>query len=210
MRLLLIRHGESTSNADGRVQGRLDSPLSARGRRESERLAERLGEFAVDALYSSTLSRARDTAKIVSGRLGLPIVERPALMERDVGELEGLTREEVRARYPEFVRAREEGRREVTVVGWEPREDFAGRVRSAVEELIEGHPGQTVAVVSHGGVIGQFCRFVLGLPPERPWPFALANASISAVEVQDGDSERGGRPRLQIVTLNDTCHLNGL
>ena len=100
MRLLLIRHGESIANAEGRLQGHLDIPLSDRGRRQAERLAERLAVLSVKALYTSPLLRAKGTAEIMSERLGLAIEQRAALMERNVGELEGLTREEIIARFP--------------------------------------------------------------------------------------------------------------
>lgn len=110
MRLLLIRHGESSANAEGRLQGRLDSPLSDRGRQQSALLAERLAPLAVVALYTSTLLRARQTAEILANQLGLAIAGRPALMERDMGELPGLTADEARSRFIEAARARVEGR----------------------------------------------------------------------------------------------------
>jgi broad specificity phosphatase PhoE len=210
MRLLLIRHGESTANADGRLQGHLDIPLSDRGRRESDLLAERLSRLTIDALYTSTLSRARETAETVANRLGLDVVERPALMERDVGELAGLTRDEIRARYPEYIRARTAGAANVTVAGYESDDDLAQRVMRVLEEIVGDHPRQTVAVVTHGGVIAVACRQTLQMPVARPGPFVVSNAGITTFDMREEDSDPWVRPRAQIVTLNDTCHLDGL
>ena len=210
MRLLLVRHGETESNAEGRLQGHLDIPLSEQGRRESELLAERLEGLSIDALYTSTLSRARDTAAIVAERIGLPAIERAELMERDLGGLAGLTGEEIRTRYPEYVRARAEGRTDIDVPGWEQQEPFTQRVSSALEEIIGSHPDRAVAVITHGGVIGTFCRGLLGVTRSRPGTFRLANGSITTVDVLDHEGEIGSRARLQIVSLNDTCHLDGM
>ncbi len=205
MRLILIRHGESTGNAGGRLQGRSDFPLSERGRLESERLAERLRDSRIEALYSSPLLRARLTADAIAGALGLDVRERDALMEYDFGPLGGLTREEIRAQYPEFVRAQTEGRRGQGVEGLESYESFAARVVEVMEEIIAAHAGQAVGVVTHGGVLGVFSRVALGLPFERPGMVVFANASLTVFDAQDGEPPPG-RPRFQLITLNDACH----
>ncbi len=138
------------------------------------------------------------------------MIERPALMERDVGELAGLTREEIRARYPEYVRARAAGNSNVTVAGYESDVDLAQRVMRVLEEIVGDHPRQTVAVVTHGGVIAVACRQTLQMPVARPGPFAVSNAGITTFDMRGEDPDAWGRPRAQLVTLNDTCHLDGL
>ena len=208
MRLLLIRHGESASNAERRVQGHFDSPLSDRGRDESDLLAERLAAFKIDALYSSTLSRALQTAEFVARRSGLSIVAREELMERNVGELEGLTREEIQSRFPALLRESDDAQIGRLVPGWEPHEAFAERVSRALERPIGDHAGQCVAVVTHGGVLGQFCASLLGIDSGRPVPLSFANTSITTVDVRDGGAQPG-RPARQLISLNDTCHLDG-
>jgi 2,3-bisphosphoglycerate-dependent phosphoglycerate mutase len=204
MRLVLIRHGESTANAEGRLQGRADFPLSDRGRREAACLAERLPPFELSALYSSPLSRARETAEIVSAGVGLSVVEQDDLAEYDFGPLGGLTREQIREQYPDFVRAQAEGRRGEGVPGLEPYEDFAARVARVMDEIIASHVDGRVAVVTHGGVLGIFTRIALGLPFERPGMVVFGNCSITQFEVGE---TRPGRGRFQLVTLNDLCHL---
>jgi broad specificity phosphatase PhoE len=204
MRLLLIRHGESLANAEGRLQGHLDIPLSDRGRRQAERLGERLAPLGVDALYTSPLLRAKETAEIIGVRLGLALAERAALMERNWGEAEGLTHDEILARYPQYLPARTETRR-VEIRGFEQDDALTQRAMQGLSAIIEAHPEQTVAVLTHGGVIFSFCRQALQLPTVRPNPFAIDNGSITTFEIVRGDA-----PRSTLVTLNDTCHLHEL
>lgn len=208
MRLLLIRHGESLANAEGRLQGHLDIPLSDRGRKQAERLAERLSKLGVDALYASPLRRAAETAEIIGAQLGLALQDRTALKERNVGELEGLTREEIIARFPHYMPARTELHR-IEIAGFEQDGEFAQRAIQALTAIIDGHRQKTVAVVTHGGIIFSFCRQSLQMPTVRPGPFAVDNGSITTFSIADGDVAPGW-PRAQLVTLNDACHLDGL
>jgi len=132
--LLLVRHGETDWNAERRWQGHADVPLNARGREQARVLAERLAtDGRVDAVYSSDLSRARDTAEIVARRFGITVVADPDLREIDVGSREGRTGE--------------------TDGPWdgEPQEAHAARVLGAVRRIAERHPGERVLVVTHGG-----------------------------------------------------------
>jgi broad specificity phosphatase PhoE len=99
-RILLARHGETEWNRLGRWQGHADPPLNDLGRRQAEILAEQLAGDTVSAVYSSDLRRARETARIVAERIGLPVTEDSALREIDVGSWSGLTRDEVRERFP--------------------------------------------------------------------------------------------------------------
>jgi broad specificity phosphatase PhoE len=204
MRLLLIRHGESVANAEGRLQGHLDIPLSGRGRQQAELLAERLAPLGVESLYTSPLLRAKGTAQIVAGRLRLPVEERPALMERNVGELAGLTRDEIVARFPRYMPARTQ-LRQIEIEGFEQDAEFAQRVKDALAAIIDAHAQGTVAVITHGGIIFSFCRQTLRMPTVRPGPFPVENASITTFDIV-----RGEAPRATLVTLNDTCHLNGM
>ena len=207
MRLLLVRHGESSANAEGRLQGHLDFTLSERGRRESERLADHLARLPIAALYTSPLRRARETAEIIAGRIQVALVERPALMERDVGELAGLSPEEMRAQHPQAARAREGKRADMPVAGYESDDDLARRVMEELGAITHSHPQQTVAVVTHAGVITTFCRQSLGVPMVWPGPFAIANASITTFDLHDGEPDPRLGPRVQLVALNDSCHL---
>ena len=210
MQLLLIRHGETAANAERRVQGHLDVPLSDRGMRESERLARRVAALPVAALFSSPLQRARQTADVIAEQLSLEIEERDELMERDVGALSGLVWDEVVERYPEFMRTRAEPNPTIDVPGYELDGAFNLRVQNVLEAIISNHPEETVVAVTHGGVISSFCRRTLQIEAGRPAPFDIGNGSITVFDIHDGEFDPLARRRRRLMALNDTCHLDGL
>jgi probable phosphoglycerate mutase len=145
--LLLVRHGETDWNAEGRLQGHTDRPLNEHGRRQANELAERLAGEGADAIYASDLARARETAEIVGGRLGLPVVIDADLREKNWGNWEGLTGDE---------------RIHVEFEG-ESTEDHRERMVRAVKRIAERHPGQRVVVVTHGGSLRRVQAFVNGV-----------------------------------------------
>ena len=145
-RILLVRHGQSTWNADGRWQGRADPPLSDLGRRQAEVAADTIAEQGMTAVWTSPLQRARETADIVAARLGFPVQTDPRLQERDAGEWEGLTRTEIEAGWPGFL---DGGRRPER---FETDDVLHDRALAAVYE-IAATAHEPVVVVSHGGLI---------------------------------------------------------
>lgn len=176
--ILLARHGETDWNRDGRFQGHADPPLNDEGRRQSKLLAEQLSTDGIAAVYSSDLRRAAETAHIVAQRLGLGVVAEPALREIDVGSWSGLTRDEVAERFPEgFARWRQG---ELGHDG-ETREQLANRVVPVVEAIAQAHPGETVLVVTHGGVIRALRRHADGDPGDP-----VENGGTVAVELVEG------------------------
>lgn len=200
MRLLLIRHAESVGNAESRLQGHSDFPLSEKGLGQAALLARRLQGERIAALYTSPLGRARQTAERIAAATGLAIEPLPSVREYDFGEVSGLSWAEIRERYPELVAIQRQ--RNAAYPPWpgeEGREAFRERVCSTLWGLEERHRDQAVAVVSHGGPILVFCLSVLGLPYRRPMPFACDNASITTIQVRDGKGV--------LLTVNDTCHL---
>jgi broad specificity phosphatase PhoE len=184
--LLLARHGESDWNRAHRWQGHADRPLTERGRAQAADLATRLGEIPLDAIYSSDLERARETAEVVARSQGLEVTQLPALREVDVGSWSGLTREEAERRYPEgFRRWRAGG------TGWDDGESYgemSTRILAAVDEIADRHDGGRVLIVTHGGPIRAIHAAALGLQVEayrkiRP---VEPNARLSAVYVEAG------------------------
>jgi broad specificity phosphatase PhoE len=146
--LLLVRHGETDWNADGRLQGQTDRPLSDFGRDQARRLAEELESEEIEAIYASDLSRAQETAEIVGERLGLPIVLDPDLREKDWGTWEGLSAVE---------------RDRVDFVG-ESTEAHQKRVLRALRRISERHAGAgRVLVVTHGGSMRRVQTAALGM-----------------------------------------------
>jgi len=145
--LLLVRHGETDWNFDGRLQGHTDRPLSDFGRRQARQLADELADEELEAIYASDLARARETAEIVGERLGLATVLDPDLREKDWGTWEGLTAVE---------------RDRVEFVG-ESTEAHQERILRALRRIAERHPGGRVVVVTHGGSMRRVQTAALGL-----------------------------------------------
>ncbi len=155
--LVLIRHAESTWNAERRWQGHSDPPLSQRGRRQAAEVAERLAQESFAALVCSDLKRALETAELIGARLGLSPHLDSRLREIHLGAWSGLVRAEIEARWPEeHVRYRA-GDEDVCPPGGESRRMLRARVEPALSELVRRHPHGRVAVVCHGGVIRVVC-----------------------------------------------------
>jgi broad specificity phosphatase PhoE len=175
--ILLARHGQSDWNATRRWQGHADRPLTEKGREQARALAERLRHVELDAVYSSDLRRAADTAAAVSNE----VIELPALREVDVGSWSGLTRAEAEERFPDGVARWREG-----FPGWddgESYEEMTRRVLGAVLEIARRHEGGRVLVVSHGGPIRALHAAALGLDVHtyRRMRPVEPNARLSAV-----------------------------
>jgi broad specificity phosphatase PhoE len=139
--ILLARHGETDWNREGRWQGWADPPLNDTGRAQARELAEQLRTTPFDAVYTSDLRRAAETAEIVAAPHGVPVVSDPELREIDIGSWSGLTKSEIQERF--------HGER----VDGETRERHAARVLAAVERIARGHPGGRILIVTHGGTM---------------------------------------------------------
>ena len=203
MKMLLIRHGQSVANAEGRLQGQLDSPLTDLGRNQARALGRRLVRegWVASAIYTSDLVRASETAQILSASLGAPVVCDDRLREYGVGVLTGLDWPEIKARFPEIWHGLEYGPTWTPIPGEEGNGPFCARLLAALAEIRSGHgDGQAVAIVSHGGSLGVMLAHLLGMEVKRPTPFWFGNASLSVVEFRS----RGA----VLSRLNDTCHLD--
>jgi broad specificity phosphatase PhoE len=141
--ILLARHGETDWNVERRVQGHVDRPLTERGRAQAVALADALRGERIDAVYSSDLARARDTARIVADSIGSSVAELPELREKNFGTWEGLTDSEVLDRFPHA--------RGTSWGDGETSEELAARVVGALQRIARDHPGGQVLVVAHGG-----------------------------------------------------------
>ncbi|MFN8224680.1 MAG: histidine phosphatase family protein [Gaiellales bacterium] len=167
----LVRHGETDWNRGQRIQGHTDVPLNDAGRRQAIDLGRTLAHLALDAVYSSDLSRASETAERIAEHHNLPVVRRPALREKHFGSWEGLTDAEVHTRFPD-ARAGQWGDGETTA-------DLARRVVAMLAEIARAHPGETVLVVTHGGVIRAAHRHA-GVEPGR-----IGNCAVVTVVAHD-------------------------
>lgn len=179
--LLLIRHGETQWNAQARIQGHRDIALSARGQRQAQVLARFLAGAAIDAVFASDLSRASQTAQPLARTLGLPLQLDARLRERGFGLFEGSTYAEAEANWPnEYAiwRRRDPAH---ALPGGESYLAARVRVLHCLEQIARGHAGQTVAVVTHGGVLDIVYRTALGIAWETPRSHLLPNGSINRV-----------------------------
>lgn len=182
-RILLVRHGESTWNADGRWQGQADPPLSDRGRQQAATAAASVGTVA--AIITSDLQRAADTGAIIARILGVePVVVEPRLRERDAGALSGLTREEIHDRFPGLLPDDPAGFRPgldgqpAWPPGWEADEEVLDRAEVALVAIGRLIPDGDVLVITHGGVVYAVERR-LGSPARG----RLANLDACRLEV---------------------------
>lgn len=201
MRLYLIRHGETESNRLGLALGQQDVPLNEQGRRQAERLGRALAKEALGAVYSSPLLRARDTATAVAAPHGLPVRVEDRLIEMDVGEVDGLSFEEVGQRYPDLLRTwmSDDGPSE-PMPGGESLAQVLDRAWTWVENLATSHRRERVAAVTHNFVILSLVAQAVGIGLSRFRRFRHAVAAVSVIDFEDG--------RTTLVRLNDTCHLD--
>ena len=170
-RFVLLRHGQAEGNRELRYLGATDAPLTELGHEQARRLAVALQPFALAAIYSSPLARARDTARALAEIRGLPVTIRNDLREMDFGAWEGRTRASVLAEYSDLL-ADWETSAEVAPPGGESLVAVVARVVACADALAAAHPGQTVALVSHVGPIKALVCAALGLPPagmQRMW-----------------------------------------
>lgn len=203
--ILLIRHGESVPAQEEApfelVQGQGDPALDPRGREQAVRIADRLATSTdgldISAIYVTNLRRTAETAAPLAERLGLVPVVEPRLREVFLGEWEGgLYRIRIRENHPLAQRMLEEQRWDV-IPGAERDEDLSARIAAAIGDLAAKHPDETVAVFTHGGVIGRTMADASGA---RPFAFLSAdNGSITHLVVNG--------PRWVVRSFNDTAHL---
>lgn len=173
----LVRHGQTDWNLAKRIQGSSDIPLNDTGRAQAEATGRALAGGRFDAIYASPLSRALDTARIIAGHVGLGEPETiAAVAERQYGEAEGLTGEQILARWPDGA----------PVPGRESREQVVARALPALRELGEQHPGENVIVVSHGGVISSLVRHVTDHALPGPGEL-IPNGSVHRFRYLDGE-----------------------
>lgn len=198
-RLFLVRHGVTEWNHDGRYQGQIDAPLSAKGRLQAAAIRERLRDEPFTSCYTSTLQRARVTAEIILEEHFCPLEQTADLNEMYYGAWEGLLRSEIIERFPEdWARHGADPLRYPPTDG-ESRADFARRVERAMTAIARAQRDATVLVVAHGGSIRAVVGTALGLPMEAWRKLRMDNASLTILEVY----EDGGVLSL----FNDTVHL---
>jgi probable phosphoglycerate mutase len=178
-RVFLIRHGSTVLSAEDRFAGATNVELSETGRSQARNLSHRLASQPISAFYASPLDRTMETAKILAEPHGKPILADPGFLEINHGEWEGLTREEAETRFADSYVKWEEDPYNFAPEGGESLETFSARCVEAATALAAAHPGQTVALVSHGGVLDCLYRAATRLTLEAPRTWLVTNASIN-------------------------------
>jgi probable phosphoglycerate mutase len=199
--LYLIRHGETDWNASGRWQGHTDVPLNDKGLRQAQLLAQHLHEHRVafHAIYSSDLTRAYQTAWEIGSALRIAVQLWPPLREIDMGAWSGLTREEIRKRYPDDYALLEHGH-DIRRGGGETAARLYRRVVDTVQAMISHHPNETIALVTHGGPIRSLVGYVAETyGADVPDRMHIGNTSVTIVECLSY--------MWQVTTYNDMQHL---
>ena len=200
-RICVVRHGETDWNIEMRLQGQIDRPLNASGEAQAVAVGRHFLGVQADALYSSDLLRARQTAQPIADALQRPITLLAALRERNFGRCEGLTIEEIGARYADDARAIKSRDPDYAAPGGgESRRQHRARVLECLAGLVSNHPGQTIVLVTHGGILDVIFRRVHDRPLDAPRDYPIPNAGISWLTIDD--------EQWSIERWGDTAHLD--
>lgn len=183
--LVVIRHGETEWNVQGRMQGHLDSPLTATGLMQAQALANKLQTDSFNAFYSSDLLRAYQTAQMIADKHQATVTKVEGLRERNLGIFQGLTRQEVRNQFSEDIGGFRIDNPDYIVPEGESLLQFRRRCISSFEQLALAHQGQRILVVTHGGVLISLFKHTLGLSPETPRRFKILNTSLNVFSFEN-------------------------
>ncbi|HSQ70852.1 MAG TPA: histidine phosphatase family protein, partial [Rubrivivax sp.] len=200
--LLFIRHGETDWNRQQRFQGQIDVPLNPTGQAQAVRVAGRLAADRHDALFSSDLQRARETAAPLAAAWHLAPVALSGFREQNFGVLEGLDVPTIQARHPDLWQRWLEHRADYALPGGESLSQFHTRVMAALRALTAAHAGARLAVVTHGGVLDMLWRSAHGLPLDGLRACEIPNTGLNRLRWVNG--------MLNVESWADAAHLTGL
>lgn len=203
-RFCLVRHGETEWNARGRIQGNLDIPLNANGMAQASAAARGLVGAGIEWIYSSDLTRARQTAETAARHIGCPLHFCEQLRERRFGIFEGLTYDEARCRHPEIYARYKSRASEFAMPEGESLGQLAERVETALRRIGRDHPGQTVLIVSHGGVLDVAYRMATSRALDAPRDFPIRNAAYNWIDWEPDESQG----RFVLRAWGELLHLN--
>lgn len=203
MKIILIRHGETTWNIEGRYQGQEDTPLSERGLKQGHLLAEGLRNIPIDVCISSPLQRSYQTCKFCADLHNLPVIKDDRLTEINHGSWEGVLASDIAKRYPqEFAQWHTQPQLVQMPDGGENLEAVRKRARAAFDEYAAKYEGKTVLVAAHDAVNKAIICDLLGLDMSHFWQIKQDNTCINVLEYKEGT--------WRIVLLNSTNHLGFL
>lgn len=200
-RIVAIRHGETTWNAEKRIQGQLDTPLSALGRWQAKQAGLALADEEFHAFYASDLERAFHTAQAIAAHHRQPVQPHQGLRERHFGTFEGLTWDDIQARWPDQSLSWRQRDQWFTPGSGESLMQLRDRVLSTLNSIASQHMGQQILLAAHGGVMDVLYRAANGVSTEAPRTWEIGNAAINRLLwTPDG---------LTLLNWSDTRHLDG-
>ncbi len=198
-RVILVRHGETYWNLEMKFQGHTNIDLTPKGIDQATKVADRLADEQIAAVYSSDLSRAYKTAEYIARRHNLQVISIPAFREINFGLWEGLLYDGIKEKWPDLLDKLYCFTDELAVPGGESFRQLKERAGNAMEQLVKTHPDQTIAVVSHGGTIRTIICAALNLHLNYLWSLRQDNTAVSII------SYYGERTIVDL--LNDSHHL---
>jgi len=196
---MLVRHGETAWNRELVFRGQTDVPLNERGRLQAEAVADALEDCGIDAIYSSPLSRAVDTAKPLADRIGLGVALHEGLNDANFGEWQGMALSKVEAEYPDLFELWKRRPWELVFPRGESYRDVAARAYRALDEIAQRHAGDVVAVFTHRFILKALVCEAIGFH-EGFWRVFVATGSISELWREESEG-------FVLAKLNDTSHL---
>lgn len=196
-KIFLIRHGRQNSSLCN-----VNVPLDSNGVRQAELAGRRLASYGIEHLYSSDLIRAKQTAETIGGFLGLEVDILPQIHEIDFGELTGLTNDEIKERFSDFNEERAEQTSDLPYPGGESGQDVINRAMPIIEKLCQ-ESDETIAIVTHGGVIRAICAYVMQTELKNKLKISidLENTSITQLNYDNKQD------RFYLERLNDYSHI---
>lgn len=198
-RIFIVRHGETDGNQKKIYRGHWDLPLNQNGQAQVKKAGKALKSVHLDAIYTSPLKRAVQTAEAVAAHQDVEPEEDESLIDIDYGEWTKLPDAEVAEKFPEQYQQWKQSPETVLFPGGEGLPSVRARVEPALKQLAEEHPDQTIALASHRVPIKLLICAALGLPDSAFWQIQIDTASISALDYIDG--------RFNMIFSNETCHL---
>lgn len=202
-KLYLVRHGQSAGNAEGRFGGHSPTPLSELGKKQAEATAQTLAREHINAIYTSDLLRAVQTAQPLADLAGLKFTKTSAFRERNVGVLEGLTFDESKEEFPKDYYALVNRHVHHVITEGESYRHLLRRATGALREILRIHSGEKVVIFSHTGAICFLTLYLLGAidrtTKQTPW-LVTSNCGINRFEIR-------GRNNVRVLAFNDTRHL---
>lgn len=207
-RLILVRHGRTGANKESRISSEKDYSLDETGMDQAKKVAQRLKDFNISALYASPILRTKQTAEFISKALGLKIEFKDDLKEYSFGSIADHTMEEVEEEnkdlYDKFIAWINMGQvqtmQRIKIPGAEPMEDFEARIRRFTDEMLEKHPAQTVCAVTHMGLIKGFMAIYFGGGVQHRMNFNAYNTSLTIIDFY--------KQVPVLSAFNDMSHLN--